>query len=75
MRFVLKIMEHPEFMLTAKQALSRDILDCCLRTLNTLKKEGKLIKGTHYINHFGKGHRYSEKALLKFRRDNERKTA
>lgn len=68
-------MEELEFKLTTKQAILRDILDCSRSQLQKLKKEGKLIKGIHYIDHFGKGHRYSEKALLKFRRDYGRKTA
>lgn len=74
-------MVTPEFALTAKEAISRDILDCSERTLYTLKKEGKMIKdihyklieGIHYVKHYGKGHRYSKDALLKFRRDTEKR--
>jgi hypothetical protein len=67
-------MAKPKFTLTSEQAISREFLDCSRRTLQKLKKEGKLIEDIHYVKHYGKGHRFSRKALLKFRRDNERKS-
>lgn len=66
------IMKKSKFLLTSKQALASHILDCSLRTLQTFKQKGELTMGIHYTKHYGAGDRFSEKALLEFRRNKER---